>query len=115
MCYEETGQLTLTVWTDQTGTMAAWTDQTGTMAAWTGQTGTMATWTDQTGTMAAWTDQTGTMQTLREPCQICRTCHTTVRGDCYGPTYRTQLTNQVKSKWTPGLHQHSTEKAVRDI
>ena len=46
--------------------------------------------------------------------QICRTCRATVRGECYDATYRTQLTNQVRSKWTPGLHQHY-RKAVRDM
>ena len=49
-----------------------------------------------------------TTKTIQMPCQR-QTCHANVQEGYFGVAYRTQRISRVRSKWTPGLHQHYQE------
>ena len=51
-------------------------------------------------------------QVRRKPLKSLASYAEHVRGECSDPTYRTQLTNQVRSKRTPGFIS-TTKRAVR--
>ena len=69
-------------------------------------------WRSQTGIY-----QTNMTKTSQKPCQIGQTCHASVQGECCGPTptYRTRLSNRVRSEWIPGFRQHYQEGSSKRL